>query len=517
MPGGGVIAKELGEAGVSVVVLEAGRRFDPFNDYPTDRNDFEVIAKNTFALDPQRDRHTWRGDHVSYSRVKGVGGTTLHYQGVALRFHESDFRVRSRDGVAEDWPISYAELEPYYTRVEYELGVSGPSGAAANPFDPPRSKPFPTPPHEFNCASLAVKRGTDKLGLHFVREALAIPTQSWGGRPFCMRSGTCEFGCKIAAKSSIDVTYVRKAEATGRVEIRPKCTAREITLGPNGKAQAVIYFDADGKERKIFGRAIVVAGNAVETPRLLLMSTSGRYPNGIANSSGLVGKYFIEHIDVVTWARFAERVDAWRGVPTGGMAQDFCETNRRNGFARGWMFLVNNSNQWPLAVAKDSPGWGAKHRARMKEMFGHVVGLAGIGEQLPDIRNQVTLDPKVKDIFGLPVPCLALKPYDNDQAMIMMMSNKLREIAQAAGAIEIGEVNYSPGRSCHYMGTCRMGVDPGTSVVNSWCRTHDVPNLFIGDSSVFVTGAAVNPSLTISALATRTAEGIASAFKRREL
>ncbi len=516
--GGGVIAKELGEAGVSVVVLEAGRRFNPYKDYPTDRNDFEVIAKGTFAPDPERDRYTWQGAQVAYNRVKGVGGTTLHYQGVSPRFHESDFRVRSTDGVAEDWPISYSELEPYYTRVEYELGVSGPSGAAANPFDPPRSKPFPTPPHEFNCASLAVKRGADKLGLHFVREPLAIPTESWGGRPFCMRSGTCEFGCRIAAKSSIDVTYVPKAEATGHVQIRSQCMAREITVGSDGKAQAVIYFDADGKEQKISGRAIVVAGNAVETPRLLLMSTSSRYPNGIGNSSGLVGKYFIEHLDVGLWARFTERLDAWRGVPTGGIAQDFYETNPRNGFARGWMFLLNNSKQWPLSVAKNySPGWGVEHKARMKKMFGHVVALAAIGEQLPDMRNQVTLDPAVKDIFGLPVPRLALQSFDNDRAMIRMMFNQLREISQAAGAVEVVKANHVTGRSAHFMGTCRMGIDPGKSVVNAWCRTHDVPNLFIGDGSVFVTGAAVNPALTISALATRTAEGIVAAFKRREL
>jgi choline dehydrogenase-like flavoprotein len=332
-----------------------------------------------------------------------------------------------------------------------------------------------------------------------------------------MESGTCEFGCRIAAKSSIDVTYVPKAEATGKVTIRPNCMAREITVGSEGKARSVVYFDANGREQEIAARAIVVAGNAVETPRLLLMSTSRRYPRGLANSSGLVGKYFTEHLDVNIFGVFAERVDPWRGVPAGGIAQDFYETNQRNGFVRGWMMFVNNSRQWPLSTASSISGWGLQHKARMKEMFGHAVGLAGSGEQLPDIRNQVTLDPQVKDVFGLPVPRLTLQPQENDRALIQSMGKWLREILQAAGASQISEPSYNPGGSSHYLGSCRMGTDPRISVVNPWCRTYDVSNLFIGDGSVFVTGASVNPALTISALATRTAEAIVIAFGRREL
>ena len=516
--GGGVVAKELGEAGVSVVVLEAGKRFNPY-DYPTNGMDFEIKGKRIFlSEEPRRDAYTWTGRaRVHYERAKGVGGSTLHYLGVSPRFHESDFRVRSEDGVGEDWPISYAEIEPYYTKVEYELGVSGPSGADRNPFDPPRSKPFPTPAHALNCASRAVKRGADKLGLHLVASPLAIPTVSWQGRPACMGAGVCGLGCKIGAKSSIDVTYVRKAEATRRVEIRSESIAREITLAPDGKAGSVIYFDAKGNEHEIFGRAIVVAGNAVETPRLLLMSKSRQFPDGLANSSGLVGKYFMEHLAVFMDAVFPERLNAWQGSSAGGILQDFYATDRRNGFARGWMVEVNNSSQWPVAVARRVQGWGSQHKSRMKQIFGRGVGLATVGEQLPDIRNEVTLDREVKDNFGLPVPRLTNEPRENDQAMIKKIPPHLKEILQAAGAVEISEAEYRPGWSAHYLGTCRMGHDPKTSVVDSWCRTHDVPNLFIGDGSVFVTGAAVNPALTISALATRTAEGIASALGRREL
>jgi choline dehydrogenase-like flavoprotein len=516
--GGGVIAKELGEAGLEVIVLEAGKRYDPYNDYPTHTTDFEVRAVNVFASeDPRRDRYTSVGPNpYLYSRVKGVGGATLVYHAMSPRLHESDFRVRSTDGIADDWPISYADLEPYYTKVEYELGVSGPSGADANPFDPPRSKPFPTPAHGFNLASRVIKRGADKLGLHLVREPLAIPTLDWGGRPACINAGTCSLGCKISSKSSIDVTYIPKAEKTHKVRILSECMARKIELGPDGRAKNVVYFDREGRENKISARVIVVAGNAVETPRLLLLSKSRLFPDGLANSSGLVGKYFVEHLSVFSYGLFSERMDPWRGVPTGGIIQDYYETRPEHGFARGWVISVENEPQWPLATARTIPGWGAEHKARVKEMFGHRVGLASDGEQLPDEGNQVRLDPSVKDNHGIPVPQIVNRHGDNDLAMIRAISVRLSEILEAAGAKEVHVEKITAGASSHYLGTCRMGKDPNKSVVDLWCRTHDVPNLFIGDGSVFVTGGAVNPALTISALATRTAEGIVEACKRGE-
>ena len=517
--GGGVIAHELGEAGLSVVVLEAGRRYDPRVDYATDRVDFEARGKTVFAPETdRRDRYTLpTGNWFALSRVKGVGGSTLHYLAISPRLHESDFRVRSEDGVADDWPIAYGDLEPYYTRVEQELGVAGPDGAQANPFEPPRSTPYPTPPHEFNCASRVVKRGADRLGLHMVREPLAIPTRPWKGRPACIGASTCHLGCSISAKSSIDVTYVPRAEATGRVAIRSQCTAREITIGSDGKARSVIYFDPAGREQEITARAIVVAGNAVETPRLLLLSTSSRFPDGLANSSGLVGKYFTEHLGVFAYGLFSERLDPWRGTPSGGLIQDYYATTPRNAFARGWSIVVTNSTHWPLSVAQRVPGWGAEHKARTKELFAHFTGVCSIGEQLPDARNRVTLDPVVKDDFGLPVPHLINRTYENDRAMIQGISVRLTEILEAAGATEIWGNEHMPGHSAHYLGTCRMGTSPATSVVDPSCRTHDVPNLFIGDGSVFVTCGAVNPALTISALGARTAEGIVAAFRRREL
>jgi len=466
--------------------------------------------------DGRRDVYTTGGSlGFAYTRVKGVGGTTLKYVAMSPRFHESDFRVRTEDGVAADWPISYAELEPYYTRVEYELGVSGPDGA--NPFEPPRSRPYPTPPHPFNLASLAIQRGADKLGLHMVKEPLALPSAEWHGRSACVGSGTCHMGCLISAKSSMDVTYVRKAEASGRIDVRAECMATEIELDENGKARAVIYIDKHLQLQRVRGRAVVLAGNAVETPRLLLMSTSSRFPTGLANSSGLVGRNFMEHLAVFVRGVFDERLDPWRGTPTGGMIQDHYATSPTNGFARGWTTVVSANSHWPFTIAGRVGGWGREHKRAMQQVFAHTVCLASIGEQLPDERNRVVLDPAQKDLYGLPAPCLINEPRENDAAMIRAISKHLRELLEAAGAREVWASTYGPGGSAHVLGTCRMGSDPTSSVVDPWCRTHDVRNLFIADGSVFVTVGAVNPALTISALASRTSEGIVEAFRQGDL
>jgi choline dehydrogenase-like flavoprotein len=247
------------------------------------------------------------------------------------------------------------------------------------------------------------------------------------------------------------------------------------------------------------------------------MSTSSRFPDGLANSSGLVGRNFMEHLGVFAFGLFDQRVDPWRGTPSGGIIQDNYETDRRNSFTRGWTVLVTANSHWPHTVASRIPGWGAHHKARVERMFGHYVCVATIGEQLPDVRNRVVLDPVQKDMYGLPAPCLISEARENDRAMISKMSAGLKDLLDASGASETWGVQHHPGGSSHYLGTCRMGRDPKTSVVNPWGRTHDVPNLFIADGSVFVTVGAANPALTISAIALRTSEAIVEAFRSNDL
>ena len=514
--GGSVVAKILGEAGLKVVVLDAGPRFNPATDYPADKQDFEVRGPETFApSDPRRDLYVWEGKSwFKYLRVKGVGGSTLVYTAVTPRLHASDFHTYTLDGVGTDWPITYHDLEPYYNRVEWDLGVSG---SNTNPFDEPRG-PYPTPPHGLNCASKAIKRGADKLGWTLVPSPQAVPTIPWKGRPACINCGALTVtGCPIQAKSSADVTYIPWAEATGNVTVKPLSRAREITVGPDGRARSVIYLDAFGEEHEQPAKAIVLAANSVETPRLLLMSRSSLFPNGLANSSGLVGRYFTEHLAVFTFGVMPERVDPWKGSPAGGVIQDFYETRKEHPFARGWAFEVDNGWLWPLATARRIPGWGKAHKDAMRRQFGHMVGIATVGEQLPDPQNRVTLDPKVVDDMGLPVPRIRNVLGENDRAMVEEIKKRSKELLEAAGAIEITNPKFVPGGSSHYMGTCRMGDDPKGSVVDQWGRAHDVPNLFVADGSIFVTGAAVNPTLTIHALAMRVAEHMVALGKRGDL
>ncbi len=515
--GGAAVAKVLTEAGLKVVILEAGPRFNP-GQYTTWRPDFEVTAPHVFdPPTPARDRYTWGSKRwFNYTRVKGVGGSTLAFVGVIPRLHPSDFRLHSGEGIAVDWPLTYDELEPYYTQVEQLIGASGTDDG--NPFAPRRSKPFPTPPHPWNCGSQVLKKGANKLGWHLIPSPVAMPSQPWRGRPAATGCGTCRFGCLIRAKGSADVVFIPAAEATGNLTIISNAMAHEIMVDKRGRARSVIYFDEQGQEREQPARLIIVAGNAIETPRLLLLSQSNRFRRGLANSSGIVGRYFMEHLAVFSWAYFEQRLDAYKGIPAGGVIHDFYETNPAHDFSRGFALEVNNGWQWPISVARRLPGWGMKHKQRMQEVFGHLVGLGSVGEQLPDRRNRVELDRRVVDSYGLPVPHITNEPRENDRRLIADIQQKMKQLWDAAGAAELViEPTYTPGGSSHYMGTCRMGTDPANSVVNQWGQTHDVPNLFIADSSIFSTGGSVNPTLTIQALALRAGEHIVAEIKRGQL
>jgi choline dehydrogenase-like flavoprotein len=294
--------------------------------------------------------------------------------------------------------------------------------------------------------------------------------------------------------------------------------AREIALDSSGRAKGVVYFDRNRTEHSVEARAVVLAANAIETPRLLLLSTSSRYPSGLANSSGLVGKYLLDHLDAGALAYCEELLEGWKGVPVSAMLQDFYETNQRNPFVRGWLLEVSTGGSWPIALARRIGGWGSTHKAAMKRRFGHELSIFAQGEQTPDIRNQVLLDPTMTDHFGLPVPKIVSEARGNDLPMLKAMSQSIRELLTAMGVKEVlSEWSHQPGASTHYMGTCRMGTDPRNSVVDRWGRTHDVPNLFIADGSTFVTGGAAHPTLTLMALAARTSDHIVERFKTGDI
>ncbi|HZX14812.1 MAG TPA: GMC family oxidoreductase [Thermodesulfobacteriota bacterium] len=544
--GGAPVAYSLGKAGFSVVVLEAGPRYDPMH-YHMNTKDWEIHPyafinppdekkKNLYTyatpekLNPKY-KHLRSGSKAfgfynnsdrrkppSISRAKGVGGTTLHYQGEAHRFSAHGFNEKSLYGYAEDWPISYKDLEPYYEKAEVFLGVSGLNG---NPFKPP-SGPFPNPPHELSCATKRVKVGFDKLGLHLWPNSLNIISKPYDGRPACNYCNGCYLGCMMRAKGSMDVTFIPKAEATGNVEIRPNSVVREITINKQGKVDSVIYFDSKKVERRQRAKIVVVSASALESPRLLLNSKSPLFPDGLANSSGMVGSFFMETLLYSVTVLFSEQINSYRGLQIDSRAWDYNEPRGENSFFGGVVFGVSALNLLgPLSYAKSvAPGWGSEHKDFMRKYFGHGVYVWAIGEQLPHEDNKITIDPEVKDYYGIPVAKVTTELNNNDLEMLSFMSKKCKEIVEAAGAeeivIEFGSYDFSA--ISHMSGTCRMGNDPNKSVLNTFCQSHDVKNLFVIDSSCFVTeGGGDSPSLTIMAIALRASDYVISEAKKGNL
>ncbi|MBI3078218.1 MAG: GMC family oxidoreductase, partial [Deltaproteobacteria bacterium] len=439
---------------------------------------------------------------------KGVGGGTLVWTAVALRMHPSDFRARTLDGVGADWPLTFEELEPYFAQVEREFGIAGPreglhgfSGTAC-----------PLPAHPYSGLGRVLAAGAGKLGLGPQPGAMAINSRAYQGRPACINCGFCIQGCISDAKASAANTYIPEAERAG-ARIVPKAFVHRLELDAQGRVARALYFDAAGREQEQRARTFVVTAHAIETPRLLLNSACGSFPQGLANSSGLVGRNFMVHPNVTVFGRFPFPLEAYRGFNLANLVvQDFYATDPKNGYARG--FTLESVCYPPMGFAvTGSELWGAALKRLMRQ-YVYCGGFWVCGEGVPNERNTITLDPEVRDAFGVPVARITHEWSENDLAMLEASIARSREILEAAGAVEVFHGAY---RSAHNMGTCRMGRDPATSVVTPDCRAHDVPNLYICDTSVFVTAGGVNPTLTAMAIAQRAADRRVEAARRLEL
>lgn len=514
--GGAVVAKELSEKGFSVVVLEAGKRFKAIDDFTVatlkdlERVRHEHVQKFS---SPKIDGLTLTNkNNFKPDLVYGVGGGTLRYLAYLIRLLPDDFRTFTLDGVGSDWPITYEDLVPYYRKVELEMGASGKNG---DPWFPSVEK-YPNPPFEFSYSTKVFKKSFDKMGIRLWYRTTGRLSRPYDGRPACVNCGQCLLGCMVNAKSSTLVTYVPKAEATGNAEIRPECAVARIKTDYRGKASSVMYFDKYDKEHELKAKVIVVSAGAIQSPRILLNSKSSSFPDGLANSSGLVGKYFMQHLAYSSTAVFPNRLDAFRGYG-GASTFDFAKTDRRNTFARGYYIAVKGYRNMPAGLASSVAGWGLQHKDFMRNNFGYIAGLGTSGEMLADKRNAVELDPEKVDHYGMPLPRLTLETYENDKLILKAMETKLRDIYAAANVKDILSMDYWPGSDAHNMGTCRMGNNAGSSVLNSFCQSHDIPNLFVVDGSCFVTSGTSNPSLTIMAIAKRSAEYIVEEGKKRNL
>lgn len=492
--GGGVMAAKLAEAGMRVVVLEAGPFWVPERDWASDEKHQGQLYWSEPRVSGGRDALELGGNNSG----RGVGGSTVHFTMVKLRFHGHDLRTRSTEGVGDDWPIGYADLARYYDEVEGDLGVAGPSYFPWGEFQ----GPYPQRAHPVPQHAVPLFEGCERLGLRAVVTPTATLSSPKDGRPPCTYRGFCVVGCKPGAKSSTLVTYVPRIVAAGGI-IKDNSMVTRLRVA-NGRVISASYVHA-GRRHEQRARIFILAGYAIETPRLLLNSATPEQPTGLANSSGLVGKRLMTHMSHRVYAWFEKPVRPYKAPPGIGITQEFYRTPKEGDHVRG--YSIETGAALPISFARlvvagtGEHGWAL--RKRMLE-YNHYSGIAMNGECLPYEENEVRLASET-DAYGAPVAHLRFAYGENERRMIDHAYARMEEILRAAGGSRI----FRASDTAHLMGTCRMGDDPQTSVVDPWCRTWDVPNLFLCDGSVFVTAAGVNPSLTIEAIAARAADRLA--------
>jgi choline dehydrogenase-like flavoprotein len=514
---GGAVAWRLSDAGLRIVCLEQGHWQKPA-EYSTAFADWEFRANTNFNFNPNV--RALAEDYpvddsqsdVSPLMFNAVGGSTIHWTAHAPRFHPSDFRVRSQDGVADDWPISYADLEPYYDLNDQWMGCSGIAGDPANP---PRA-PRPMPPLPLGPDGERLAKGFDALGWHWWPSDSYINSTPWRGRAACNNCGPNGLGCTVQAKGSTDITYWPDAIRNG-VELRTGARVLEITTDPStGRATGARYLDASGTVHVQPARLVVLAANGIGTPRLLLLSKSERHPDGLANTSGLVGRNLMFHpVAAITGFFTDDCGPTWRG-PLGNilLSQEFYETDRARGFVRGYTFQMTRSTgpaRTAMGATLPPVAWGARHHDEFALRFGNSTTVVALGEDLPEAHNRVELDPTLTDTSGLAAPKVFYRLSDNSARMLAHACTQAETVLVKSGAHTVKATPLLRASGWHLMGTARMGSDPRTSVVDHSGRVHDVDNLYIVDGSVFVTGASVNPTPTLQAIALRCADHIRKA------
>jgi choline dehydrogenase-like flavoprotein len=502
---GGTLAYELAKQGIDVVCLEAGRRLK-VTDFVNDEHaaydmftwtDKRTVTGNAAVAKAYPNAPTWV--------CKLVGGSTVHWGGLALRWQEHEFKPHSVYGDIAganliDWPISLSDLEPYYARAEANMGVSGTNG-------------LPESPKNNNYKVIA--HGARQAGYSKVsNNNWAINPVPYDGRNACDQIGFCFQGCRSGAKWSTLYVEVPKAEATGHFELRAECMALQVQHDPSGKVSGVLYVDRDGNQHFQKARVVSLACNAVETARLMLNSASNTFPDGLANSSGELGRNYIRHVTALVYGVFDKRVNWHRGMVGQTVVQDEWLHDEKRGFASGYV-MIGFALGLPYYAAFMDPGAWGRSFADKVETYNHVSGIAMTGEDMPLATNAVTLHPTERDQYGLAIPNLHIDDHENDIKLRNHGVKACTRLYEAAGATRVIDTPPMPGS--HNMGTARMSARPGAGVVNGWGQSHDIANLFVADGSIFASAAGVNPTLTIVTLAIRQADYIAEAMRKGEL
>ncbi|MFO1039673.1 MAG: GMC family oxidoreductase [Geminicoccaceae bacterium] len=493
--GGGTLACKLAEHGFSVVGFDAGPYWRPLEDFASDESEQSKLY--------------WTDDRItagenpihlgSNNSGKGIGGSTVHFAMVSLRFRPDWFKSRTRLGYGFDWPLDWREMWTYYPEVEEALKIAGP---LTYPWGPPRPR-YPYRAHPLNAAAMALAEGCEKLGVAWTETPIATLSAPRGKSPPCVYRGFCVLGCSTNAKQSVLVTWIPRAIAAG-AEFRDLAMVGRIETDGGDRVTGV-HYHREGRWRFQRAKNVVVAGYSIETPRLLLNSATPRFPHGLANSSGLVGKYLMVQSNQAVWGIKDDEVRSYKAPPSLAVTEHWNYEDRGKDFHGGYCYM--SQGPLPQLWANTQLGarglWGERLMAEM-ERYNHQVGLKMVGEMLPQERNGVSLTDE-KDQYGLPVPRVTYSWCDNDRRLIDHALDFMGRALDVIGAKEIWEQTDD---TCHMNGGARMGDDPRSSVVDADCRSWDIPNLWICDGSVFPTVGGVNPSLTIQAIACRTGDRI---------
>lgn len=506
-PSGAVVAHTMAEAGFSVICLEQGDWISP-SDYPANHEMWEAVARGHWQTEPNH--RQLPADYplnvsdadLSPSMYAAVGGATIHFGALWPRLSPSDFRVRTLDGIADDWPLTYEDLAPFYNETDEFLGVSGLGGDPAYP----EGLDYPQPPTPLGKLGRRAAEGLNKLGWHWWPGTNAIPIYKHKDLEGCARWGTCVQGCPEGAKASFDLAYWPSAIRAGAT-LTTGARVSRITTDARGLADGAIYIDREGVEHHQAAKVVVLCANGIGTPRLLLLSESSRHPDGLANTSGMVGRNLMLHPNCCSIGYFDEDLESWRG-PLGQLisSMEFYETDRNRGFIRGAKLhvcpapglIMNGVDPHRLLGYDDL--WGEQFHTVLERATSAILWAANI-EDLPEEHNRVTLDATLTDSDGIPAPKINYRYSENTLKIRDFTLERMKEANLAAGATKVIQVLEMPGEPGHLLGTARMGNDRTRSVVDAGGQAHDVPNLYIADGSIFVTSGAANPTSTITALA----------------
>lgn len=499
--GGGTLAYELTRQGIPVVLLEAGPYLQN-EDYVN----LEWEAFNQMAwLDPRTTSGSWRiaqdFPNLPAWIVKAVGGTTTHWSGATPRFKAHEFKAATTYGDVPganllDWPISLEDLAPYYDRAEIAMGSTHRHGR---------------PPLPANNNYKVFAAGAERVGYkHYATGPYATNAEPYDGRPASIQDGFNFQGDKNKSKWSILVREIPRALETGLLDLRPESTAVQITHDASGRIDSVLYMDKEGKMHRQAAGVVCAAGNAIETPRLLLMSATSAFPDGLANGSGMVGRNYMRHMTGSAYAMFDKPVHMYRGETMAGIIADESVHDPSRGFVGGYYMETISLGPAFLASFIDPGNWG-EDLTRWIDNYDKLAGMWIVGEDMPQESNRVTLSSTATDTNGLPVPNVHFDDHENDISMREYAYGKAEDLYRAVGALDVHRTPPYP--STHNLGTCRMAAKPEDGPVDGFGRAHEIPNLFVSDGSLFTTGAAANPTLTIVALAMRQADYIANELK----